>query len=187
PNSGKPFYLINWGVGSLHSTLKKPNGTILNTVKAVNICRNKLRFFDAQKNSKTPARVPVYTTDIAEAMKWIEEGIVTMGRVSNGSCGTDIAFFDEDLAKFNGSEFWVQYKKKKEEYRIHFFQGNMIAAQKKALRETVLDGQPVDTSTVDFRIRNHRNGFIFKRHDISVPGDVVEQARVAIENVKLDF
>lgn len=187
-NEGKPFILINWGCGSMSNAAKKQNASILNSVKGVNIARNKLRFFDVQKASKTPARIPVYTKDREEALEWVEQGIVTMGRLTNGSCGTDIAFFEEDPQAFNESEFWVQYKKKKEEYRIHFVRGNMILAQKKALRETDPEsGEKIDTSAVDFRIRNHKNGFIFKRHDISVPGDVVDQARLAIENIGLDF
>lgn len=186
-NDGKPFFLINWGNGSIGSAIKKTNATILNPVKGVNLARNKLRFFDCQTSAKTPARVPVYTADREEALSWVEQGIVVMGRRVNGSCGTDIAFFEDDPQAFNESEFWVQYKKKKEEYRIHFVRGTMIAAQKKALRETDENGQKIDTSEVDFRIRNHKNGFIFKRHDITVPGDVVDQARIAIENTGLDF
>lgn len=186
-NEGKPFFLINWGCGSLNAATRKTNAIILNQVKGVNLARNKVKFFEAQVNSKNPARVPTFTTDMDKAMEWVEAGIVVMGRQATGSCGTDIAFFEDDVAGFNGADFWVQYKKKKEEFRVHFFRDSMIAVQKKALRETDLDGNPVDTSTVDFRIRNHKNGFIFKRHDISVPGDVVDQARLAMANTGLDF
>lgn len=186
-NDGKPYVLINWGCGSLGNGLIRQNTVVLNSVKAVNLCRNKLNFFNCQTKALHPARVPVYTEDLATAMEWVEEGIAVMGRQATGSCGQDIVFFEDDVAKFNSSEFWVQYKKKKEEYRIHFFQGNMIAVQKKAMRETDTNGEKIDPSTVDFRIRNHRNGFIFKRQDVSVPGDVVDQARLAIQNTGLDF
>lgn len=186
--SPKPHIFINWGTGSLANGLRKANGTVINDVKGVNISRNKLKFFNAQVASKTPARVPTYTDEIDKAMEWVEAGIVVMGRNVTGSCGTDIAFFEDDVDKFNTSDFWVQYKKKKEEYRIHIFKGNVIAAQKKALRETdPMTNEPIDNSNVDFRIRNHKNGFIFKRQDLSVPGDVVDQAVLAMANTGLDF
>lgn len=184
---GKTTYLINWGCGSISHEIRRPGVKILNNVKSVNLCRDKLRFFNLQKNSGTPARVPVFTDSLEEALEWVEEGIVTMGRALKGSCGNDIAFFDESVQGFHASDFWVQYKKKKQEYRIHYFNGDVILAQRKALRDTDSNGNPIDTSTVNFRIRNHKNGFIFQRYDVTVPDDVLKQSKIAFDNTGLIF
>lgn len=187
PTRVKGATLLNWGSGTIHPQLKHMVGRIINKPDAVSICGNKVKFFQHQTDAASPARIPVFTTDINQAMEWVQEGLVVMGRSARGSCGTDIVFYEEDPEDFASSEFWVQYKKKKEEYRIHIVGGDVIATQKKSLRTDDGEGQKIDNSTVDFRIRNHRNGFIFKRNDIQVPGDVVDQALLAFKNVGLDF
>src|SRR5690606_32924060 len=40
---------------------------------------------------------------------------------------------------------------------------------------------------VNFMIRNHRNGFIFQRNEITIPADVEVQATKAFEASGLDF
>lgn len=184
----KGFTLINWGSGQIAAVVKSSAKRVLNETKAVNVCGNKVKFFEAQEASTTPARTPTFTTDLDKAMQWITEGLVVMGRSARGSCGLDIKFYEDDPEGFQSSEFWVQYKKKKEEYRIHIVGGTVVATQKKALRiEDPVSGEKIDHSTVETRIRNHRNGFVFKRNDLSVPGDVVDQALQAFKNVGLDF
>src|SRR5690606_23689172 len=88
---------------------------------------------------------------------------------------------------FTNSEFWVKYKKKKDEFRVHVAFGRVIDVQRKALRQTDHEGNPIDTTKIDFRIRNLAHGFIFKRHDISVPSCVTEEAVKAVEALGLDF
>jgi glutathione synthase/RimK-type ligase-like ATP-grasp enzyme len=175
-------YVLNWGAA--------PNrfdatGVVLNQPKVVNICSDKVRFFEAVKGA---VRIPEFTKDLDEALSWVESGQIVMGRNRRGSCGKDILFYEEEaLDSFVKSDFYVQYKKKKEEFRVHVFDGEVILVQRKALRRLDTEGKPIDTSNVNYRIRNLSNGFIFQRNDIEAPEDVLTQARLAVEKVGLDF
>lgn len=177
---GKPRLEINWGCTS--STPYEPM-KILNPAGKVKICSNKVAFFQKVKDT---TRIPTFTTDYEEALGWVRDGIEVLGRKSRGSCGEDIVFSD-DIAAFEASDFWVQYKKKESEFRIHVAFGKVISEQRKALRKTDGNGNQIDTSSVDFRIRNLKNGFVFVRNNITVPEDVTQQALSAVAAVGLDF
>lgn len=173
-------FLVNWGSGSIPGWLKLMAGQIINETSAVNICRNKLKFFTTVKDH---ARIPVFTEDFEQAFAWVKEGTLTMGRKVTGSCGTDIVFYEDGPGAFQASDFWSQYKKKKHEFRVHIFKGEVISLQQKAIRTSDEQGQPIPVGAIDFRIRNHRNGFIFKRNDINVPNDVLVQAKAAFNAI----
>lgn len=179
PNKKIPL-LINWGSGNIPGWMSIAADKILNTTQAVNICRNKTRFFEAVKET---VRIPDFTTDFDLAMSWVKDGKIVMGRQANGSCGTDIVFYEDNPGDFQRSEFWVQYKKKKHEFRVHVFDGAIISLQQKAIRTTDENGQNIPAGTIDFRIRNHKNGFIFKRNEITVPDDVKTQAVLAVKAI----
>lgn len=170
--------LINWGSGSVGPTLTDISTRILNPPSAISLCRDKLKFFDKVSGSVS---VPEYTKDPEVALKWVTEGKVVLGRDQTGSCGLDIVFYEDDPEFFLQKSFWVLYKKKKHEFRVHVFNGKVISLQQKAVRTTDFEGKPVQIENVDYRIRNHRNGFIFKRNDINVPDDVVKQALAAVD------
>lgn len=176
---------INWGSGNIPGWVSTSSDTILNSQSAVNICRNKLKFFEAVKDK---ARVPEILTNLEAALTLVREGKVVMGRKATGSCGTDIVFYEDNADDFAKSEFWSVYKKKKHEFRVHIFRGKVISLQQKALRTSDPEGNPLPTNDIDFRIRNHRNGFVFKRNEINVPDDVITQAQAAFKAISgLDF
>jgi hypothetical protein len=185
--------VINWGLGKLAIPfLDRPGSRVLNKVDGVNLTRNKLKFFKKAKEATDGPRIPEFFEALEDAMAAINTGATVFGRRTTGSCGTDIVQFTEDANRFNSSDFWVVYKKKKAEFRVHIFKRDgeyaVIDRQKKALRETdPVTGQPIDRSTVNFMIRNHRNGFIFQRNDIDVPKDVEVQALKAMKITGLDF
>lgn len=175
-------YVLNWGAAPSRLEV---SGVVLNHPTLVNTCSDKVRFFETVKGV---ARIPEFTKDLDEALSWAESGLTVMGRSRRGSCGKDIHFYDEDvLDTFVRSDFYVQYKKKKEEFRVHVFDGEVILVQRKALRRVDTEGKAIDTSNVNYRIRNLSNGFIFQRNDIEAPEDVLTQARLAVEKVGLDF
>lgn len=178
------YTVINWGNWNKVENSGKAKFKVLNDGDLVAICSNKVKFFDKVKGS---VRIPEYTQDLSEGLRWVEEGHQVMGRHCRGSCGSDIVFYEDDLKRFSDSEFWVKYKKKKSEFRVHLAFGKIIAIQQKALRTIDLDGNKIDTSTIDYRIRNLNHGFIFKRHDIAPPTDVMDQAAAAISAIGLDF
>lgn len=171
--------ILNWGFG-----LGSDNPAI-NPFKKVNLCSDKVKFFTAVQEA---VRIPEFTKDPDEAVSWVQQGLTVLGRSARGSCGKDIKFYEESsLQEFIDSDFWVVYKKKKEEYRVHIAFGNVILVQKKSLRKTDHEGNVINTEDVDFRIRNLSNGFVFQRHDFTPPEDVVTQAKKAIEKIGLDF
>lgn len=183
-NPPQGYTLINWGSANIPGVVIAKADKVLNHPKSVNLCGNKVKFFNSV-GDKT--RIPEMTEDFDVAMEWVSRGLVVMGRKARGSCGTDIVFYEEDSTAFVNSDFWVQYKKKKDEFRIHIFGGKVISEQRKALRTHDLDGKEIDPNTVNYQIRNHRNGFIFKRNDISVPEDVRTQALASVNAVGVDF
>lgn len=176
--------VINWGNGKLPLTNSIPYKKVFNQPTKVSWAGDKLRFYS---EVQTSVRIPTFTTKFETAMEWVESGQTVLGRTRRGSRAEGIVFFEDDPEGFTNSEFWVQYKKKKDEYRVHIAFGKVIDVQRKALRKTDHNGNPIDTTQVDFRIRNLAHGFVFVRQDITVPTDVIEQAMKAMEAIGLDF
>lgn len=177
--------VINWGCSSIPSQAK--SSRILNLTAAVKNCIDKKKFFDTMSKSVNPPRIPDYTDKPSVALDWVkEEELVVARTLLKAKAGAGIVFFD-DPREFVEAKLYTKYKKKTGEFRLHFMRGEIIDAQKKVLRKEWPDGTKVDSKTVDFRIRNHRAGFIFQRNDISVPSDVRLQAEKAIAASKLDF
>lgn len=172
--------VINWG--SQSSIIKAK--TLLNKPSCVKVCSDKVKFFSAVKDK---VRIPAYTESLEEALEFIKKGETVLGRKRRGYGGTDIVFYEDDPDVFAMSDFFSVYKKKKDEYRVHVIGDKIILVQKKSLRLTDDEGNPVNKDDIDFRIRNHANGFIFKRNDIDPPKDVLDQAFAAVKAVGLDF
>lgn len=178
---------INWGCGLQKGRTAKSRSRLLsyrdikkviNPPEVVQICSNKKTFFETMKVDGGP-NIPEVTFDIEEALRWAEEGKVVLGRQEHGSSGQDIAFFNEDPAGFLNSQLWTVYKKKKAEYRFHIIAGEIILVQQKVLPSSAPDGSPIPADQVDFRIRTHRNGFIFQKKNLDIPEQCRLQALAA--------
>ena len=186
-SSGKT--IVNWG-----STAKriqdmgvdeqgKSPSNILNPVSAVSLCSNKLHFFTTI-NGKCSH--PQWTTDFREAEKWLTEGSEVLARTTlSGHSGEGIHFLSEGAIH---ADLYVKYVKKLEEFRVHIFKGSVIDIQQKKLRTTDDEGNKVDPSDIDFRVRSYRNGFVFARNEIYVPDCVPQEALNAFKAIpNLDF
>lgn len=163
---------------------------LLNPPKVTAPCVNKLKFF-SMLHKQGETRIPRFCTDQETALKWASEGVEVVGRGKlEGKSGEGITFFT-DASGINeawlSSKMFVEYIKKKHEFRVHVLFGNIVDVQKKVLRKHDEAGNPIDPKTVDFRVRNLANGFIFQRNDISVPVDVKRQALNAFKASGLDF
>ena len=178
------YVLVNWGSMSIPYTYREPNVVIINDVPSIKIASNKLKFFETVKSQ---VRIPEYTEDVSVALGWLENGFEVLGRNSSGYGGKDIVFGTEDISSFVTKDFWSKYKKKKDEYRIHVFNGKVIDKQKKSLRKTDEYGIAIDPSEIDFRVRNLANGFVFVKNDVSPPDDVINQALLAVKMCGLTF
>lgn len=188
--TGSPNKLvIIWGSPeALPDEVKKCK--LLNAPALTEPCVNKLKFF-ALLNKDGQTRIPRFTTDQETALKWAAGGMEVVGRLKlEGKSGDGIVFFNIDEGfndRWLDSKLFVEYVKKKHEFRVHVLFGKVVDVQKKVLRKHDQQGNPIDPKTVDFRVRNLANGFIFQRQDISVPADVTTQALNAFRASGLDF
>jgi len=118
---------------------------------------------------------------LVEASEWLKQGHTVVCRtVLNGHSGNGIiiAENEDELVK---APLYTRYVKKQNEYRVHVFNGKMIHKQRKARRLDVPDEE------VDWKVRNHDNGFIFQIEDFDLPEDCEKQAIAAVEALGLDF
>lgn len=175
---------INWGCGN--NLLPMP---ILNRPSAVRDAINKLETF---KLLQDKVNIPEWTTDPAIANNWNTSFI---GRQTlTGFGGKGILFFDpkypfaegglypapENIENRDACPLYVQYKKKKKEFRVHVFGNEVIDVTQKKKR-TDFDGE------INTKIRNYGNGWVYCREGIEIPDDLFDQAKKAIEAVGLDF
>jgi len=176
--------VINWGSKETSEEVSKCQ--VINKPNLVSVNSDKLEFFKRMKQNEG-VRIPEFTTDKETAFAWVAEGKEVLGRtLLNSSGGKGIVFMD-DIQKFSSSKLWTVYKKKKEEYRVHIVRGSIILVQKKVLRQTDEAGNAIVKDNIDFRIRNHANGFIFQRENLNPPADVITQAQRAFTVTGLDF
>jgi glutathione synthase/RimK-type ligase-like ATP-grasp enzyme len=174
--------VINWGGGSVPDEVAKCR--ILNRPEYVRRAANKLHFFaDMTALGDASPRLPPFTTSEETAKEWVAAGILVVARTTlNGHSGQGIHFMELNQPNaFVKAPLYVQYVKKKHEYRVHFVGKNIIDYQRKALRPGV------DPNDTDWRVRNLDNGFIFVRNDVELPEDVRLQAQKVIDGTALDF
>ena len=173
--------VINWGASKLPEEVNKC--TVINTEEAVSVAADKLKFFNATQGK---VNIPEFTTDVKEARGWAEDGKVIVARTKlNGHSGEGL-YIIEDYAQFEGFnhpsvKLYVKYIPKKEEYRIHVVNGEVIDSRRKALSENFDKGQ------ANWKVRSHQNGFIFAKDGFEVPEQVSEQAILAVGVIGLDF
>lgn len=176
---GKPIFvrdLINWGASALPARIKYAN--VLNNPDAVKVASDKLQSFRAFHGKVC---IPEFTESLVEASEWIKDGCEVVCRTilrGKGGNGIIIASTEQELVK---APLYVKYVKKSDEYRVHVFNGQMFHKQRKARNRAVPD------EDVNWKVRNHDNGFIFQIEDFVMPDDCEKQAVEAVKALGLDF
>ena len=184
--------VINWGCSEVSEEVSKC--TIINPPDKVALASNKLKFFqqvtdyndelyelDEDINYSDLVNIPKFTSSFRVAKSWIRDRSIVVERhklTGNSGEGIRISECEEDLQE---APLYVQYIPKKQEYRVHVAGGQVVDLQRKARRHDVPD------EDINWRVRNHDNGFIFQRNDLVVPPQVSEQARAACKACGLDF
>lgn len=176
--------VINWGASELPEEVMKCR--VLNKPEVVAACADKKMFFQCMDDSGMADKLVPYTTDKAKALAWIKEGGVVVCRTltrANSGRGIVIAEKEEELVN---APLYTKYMPKKHEFRLHFFNGEfgveMFDVQRKARKKDVPDDQ------VNWKVRNHNNGFIFARNEeFGVPNEVDKVAFEVFETTTLDF
>lgn len=173
--------ILNWGCSKLPAEILKCR--VLNSPESVSKASNKLSFFKAM--AKAGVSIPRFTEAMDEVEKMMEEGKTVVARtILNGHSGAGIVLIEPEDDEITHAPLYVEYVPKKQEYRIHVFQGEVVDVQRKARKADVPDDQ------VNWKIRNLANGFIFARNEEAlgkVPEDVLDQAKAAVVACGLDF
>lgn len=170
--------VINWGCSSFERDVV--DGFIINMPESVKKASNKLETFEAIKNAGWGDDIPEYVTEAQEAVKWLPKGIVVCRTTLHGHSGEGIvlASAPEEIV---GAPLYVKYIPKKRELRIHVNENEVFFVQEKRRNTDVPDDK------VDWKIRNHQNGFIYANQDVEVPDVAKDMAQRAITALDLSF
>lgn len=176
--------VINWGnttyIG-LHD-----DWNVLNTPYAICLASNKKLFFQEMEAKGLSDVIPRFWTSKSEVPDDCYPVVCRTVLAGHSGAGVVIARTPAELVDCS---LYVKYEKKKDEYRIHV--GRRItdgtagyeafSIQRKARR---LDTPP---SEVNWQIRNHSTGFIYRRDGVVPPAAVIDGAKRALEASRLDF
>lgn len=169
--------VINWGSSKCPYS-DSPTFRLLNKTEAVQLAANKLHAFEKMKKAGVP--IPEFAHSI-ENVSW--KGVTVLRYKLTGHSGEGIEICEtlDEAKKREKAKLYVQYIKKVDEYRIHVVGDKIVIVQRKARRKDVPDDK------VNWRVRNHHNGFIFARSDVNPPAAVLDAATRAIQALGLDF
>lgn len=176
--------VINWGGSSLSDEVLKCR--VLNHPDKVALATDKLKFFNkvskAIYEQDLTINIPNYTWDKNDAQYWVNSGHTIVERHKlKGHSGEGIKIKSGDDA-IEDCPLYVLYIPKKSEWRVHVVNGEAILVQRKARKRDVPDEQ------VNWKVRNHCNGFVFARNEGQEPPEgLVEQAIRVISVCGLDF
>lgn len=172
--------IINWGCSTRPPHVPE-DAKVLNTFDAVAVASNKLRSFECMSNSGV--NLPPFTRNNVVAKQWQQNGHTVFARtILNGHAGNGI-IIAEPNDPIPDAPLYVCYVPKKKEYRVHVFKNRVIDVVRKVLRE-----DHPDKENVNWKIRNHDNGFIFTRLNKHMPpnpdGSLKEEMCVCPNAVK---
>lgn len=146
---------------------------------AKKIASNKLLSF--RKFTEHNVQCPEWTTDINVAAQWRVDGKTVVARhllTSHSGKGIEILHpFEDGLGFTPNAKLYVQYKKKKHEYRVHVFQSQVIDVTQKKKR--------VGHEGTNHQIRNHQNGWVYCRENVQEPEGIRELALAACAAIGL--
>lgn len=175
PRSGD--LLINWGNTDPPSAGPAQKANYMDLRGAT----NKLNFFRKMKAGGFDAITPPFwenKNDIPDSAFPI---VCRTNLAGHSGDGIVIANTRDELVNCS---LYVQYMKKKDEYRIHVGMLSATAAytisvQRKARR--------LDVPNPNWQVRNHQNGFIYAREGVTPPPLVIAVAHQALAASGLDF
>lgn len=178
---GKPInvdIVLNWGCSSDNFPREINCEDIFNNPDHVRIATNKLKSFNTLKGQCT---IPDFTEDAVEASKWLAEGVTVVARTKlTGHSGEGIVNV-EKREELPPAPLYVKYIPKTDEYRLHVFRDKVFFIQQKKRNMDV----PEDK--VNWKVRNHGNGFIYAHKDVVVNEVAHNCAIMAIKALGLDF
>lgn len=150
-----------------------------NPPEAVQIAANKLLTFNKLRENNIS--IPRFTTSREEAQAWLLDGSTILVRnLLNSHSGNGIRVVTE--GQLPNAPLYVEYKKKRYEYRVHVFNGEVIDTCVKKKRN--LNSRPDSFNTF---IRSHNNGWVFCRDSITPDPSRDSIAIQAVQALGLHF
>ena len=168
--------IINWGRSAnvYHYPIFEHD---LNPSYAIAIACNKLKTFNLL-NGNGFEHIPDYTIHSTEAEEWLQQGHKVYCRTTlTGHSGSGIVVV-EPSNPLVYAPLYTKQTKHKYEFRVHVFKGEVIDVQQKKKRIGVESNSA---------IRNHSNGYVYARCDITVPDIIKSAATEAVSIIGLDF
>jgi len=170
--------VINWGNSKIPAKWLGRDCIWLNHPLYVSWSCNKLTTL--KKLQEAGVSIPPFTEDVGIAHDWIEEGETVLARTLLRSHSGKGIHIITDHGSMVDAPLYTKYMKKKDEYRVHIFDGNIIdVQQKKQSKEAV--------GNTHFQVRNHGNGWVYCRDGIDPPQIVLDESVKAITAIGLDF
>jgi glutathione synthase/RimK-type ligase-like ATP-grasp enzyme len=130
-------------------------------------CKDKITQYKYFAENEVPA-LP-FTTSQDEAKSWLENGETVVARcLTRASEGRGIVIL-EPGSPWVVAPVYTRYLKKKREYRAHIFKDQVVQILEKRKRKGF-------EGTVDTKIRNTANGYVFCSQDVVEPPGIRELA-----------
>ena len=165
--------VINWGSSSC------PYESLNNSYN-VRLAGNKIESLTRFSNEGVPC--PDWTTSKEIASIWLTEGHTVVCRATVVGCsGEGITLKEGASTELPDVPLYTKYCKKKDEYRVHVFDGHVIDVQRKMRKKDIPDEQ------IDWKVRNLAGGFIFGREGVDPGGEVLETSVSAVNSLGLLF
>lgn len=170
---GRYSTIVNWGNGEWPQWLSTKRD-IINPPHKVKDASNKITTFQLLQGK---VAMPQFTIEKSEANTWRTRGSAILARTKiNGSGGEGIIVV-EPTDQLPDAPLYVMYIKKKFEFRVHVFMGEVIDIQHKK--------RDLSVDIVNNKIRSHSNGWVFTRNDLPPLAIDYRLSRAAITAVRL--
>jgi glutathione synthase/RimK-type ligase-like ATP-grasp enzyme len=164
--------IINWGNSKDPANWIWEPGHVINEPASVFNAVNKVRSFI--KFTEANVQTPEWTIDENIARTWKGDIVCRTNLIGFG--GDGISFSTRD--NLVGAPLYVKYKKKKHEYRVHVFNGEVIDISWKRKKNGV---------EANTKIRNYANGWVYCRDDLYEPAGLRPLALAAVASLDLVF
>lgn len=174
--------IVNWGNSEWPKWLSTKRD-ILNPPHKVKDACNKILTFKLL-SKKYRSYIPAWTENKDQAVILNKLGHTILARTKvEGSGGEGIVVIEpKQPDKIPPAPLYVQYIKKKYEFRVHVFNGQVIDVQQKK--------RNMDIDIVNTQIRSHANGWVFSRENLAPEAQSRHMHKLAIDIVgalQLDF
>lgn len=167
-------HVINWGNTQWNIPVA---ARVYNKPQHVAVAVNKLDSYHALQDAGV--LIPEFTTDIETARKWAEKSVVMCRKLLEASGGKGIVVAQKPL-DIVPAKVYTRYVRKKREYRVHVFQGQVIGFKRKIKHK--------DIEVEDAFIRSHDNGYRYICDPANPPTRATLDAAIAaVRALNLDF